>query len=285
MRCYLCNHVITRFRKGIVRDDPSLLIGECAECGLIGLSSSDHIRPGHYENSGMHGSEPRSIESLLREAERDDHRRFEALKSIIEDRKVLDFGCGAAGFLLKAREVAAQAAGVEVERRILDYWNGRLDLYGGLSYVTDTYNVITAFHVLEHLPDPRSTLRELGLHLAGGGRLVVEVPNSEDALLTLYDCDAFQKFTYWSQHLFLFNAETLSRLAGQAGFRVLALQQFQRYPLSNHLHWLSRNKPVGHQRWAFLDSTALTDAYGNALAAIGKCDTLIAHLECVDKCE
>lgn len=117
--------------------------------------------------------------------------------------------------------------------------------------------------------------------LAKNGRMVIEVPSSEDVLLTLYDSDTFQRFTYWSQHLYLLNAETLRRLAEQAGLRIVTIQQYQRYPLSNHLHWLSQDKPGGHQNWAFLDSPELKSAYGNALAAIGKCDTLIANLELV----
>ena len=141
------------------------------------------------------------------------------------------------------------------------------------------FDLITAFHVLEHLPDPREMLRNLSNLLGEGGRMIIEVPSSEDVLLSLYDCAAFQDFTYWSQHLFLFNAQTLETLARQAGMRVVAIQQYQRYPLSNHLHWLSQGKPGGHQRWGFLDTPELTTAYGNALAAIGKTDTLIAHLE------
>jgi hypothetical protein len=139
--------------------------------------------------------------------------------------------------------------------------------------------LITAFHVIEHLPDPRKTLEKLSGHLKAKGRMVVEVPSSEDVLLTLFDNEAFQEFTYWSQHLFLFNLETLRRLAEQAGLRVVSIQQFQRYGLSNHIHWLSRNIPGGHQRWSFLDTPALTEAYAASLAAIGKCDTLIAYLE------
>jgi hypothetical protein len=108
---------------------------------------------------------------------------------------------------------------------------------------------------------------------------VVEVPNSEDVLLTLYDNEAFQRFTFWSQHLYLFNTETLRRLAEQAGLREVSIQQYQRYPLSNNMYWLSRNIPGGHQRWWFIDTPALTEAYAASLATICKCDTLIAYLE------
>ena len=280
MRCYLCEQPISQYRNGTVRDNTNLRIVECSSCGLVALSSSDHIQPGHYENSGMHGDSISTIKSLLNGAERDDKRRFEMLRENIENKLVLDFGCGAGGFLCKAEEIASMAAGVEVERRMLDYWKGRLQLHANLESVVDVFDFITAFHVIEHLPDPRTTLVELRSRLADGGRVVVEVPNSEDALLTLYECDAFQHFTYWSQHIFLFNSETLRRLATQAGYRVVAIQQYQRYPLSNHLHWLARQQPNGHKDWSFLDSPIINQAYGDTLAAIGKCDTLIAHLEC-----
>jgi 2-polyprenyl-3-methyl-5-hydroxy-6-metoxy-1,4-benzoquinol methylase len=284
MTCYLCNNPDFSVRKGAVRDDPSLQIIECTDCGLVMLNSLQHIHSGHYEDSGMHGDTLPSIESWLRDTEQDDQRRFEMLKSVMVNRKVLDFGCGSAGFLRKVQSLAAEVVGVEPERRVREFWGDSIALHGGLGDVGGGYDLITAFHVAEHLPDPRAMLCELAARLSDRGRLVIEVPSSEDALLTLYENGAFQRFTYWSQHLFLFNAETLRRLAKQAGLHVVSIQQFQRYPLSNHLYWLSHNRPRGHQHWSFLDSPELRNAYANTLASIGKCDTLIAHLEKVDCC-
>ncbi len=279
MICYVCKHPDFRVRKGAVRDNPALQILEGANCGLVPLSSLDHIQAGHYENSGMHRDDWPSIETWLRETEQDDQRRFDMLKTALVNRKVLDFGCGAAGFVRKAESLAAEVAGVEPERRVREHWGDAIALYGSLEDAGGGDDLITAFHVIEHLPDPGAMLKKLAALLKDRGRLVIEVPSSDDVLLTLYDSDAFQRFTYWSQHLFLFNAETLRRLAVQAGLRVVSIQQFQRYPLSNHLHWLSRQQPGGHQHWSFLDSPALIEAYAASLAAVGKGDTLIAHLE------
>jgi len=276
MNCYLCSEQQFTGRKGSVRDAPQLRILECAACGLVFLDSSEHIRAGHYADSGMHGDELPAIDAWLRECASDDRRRFEALRDEIANRKLLDFGCGAGGFLRLAAEFAASASGIEPERRVQDHWRGRLRLLPELAAAERDFDLITAFHVVEHLPDPRATLAELAAHLKPGGRLVVEVPSSEDALLTLYDNDAFQRFTYWSQHLYLFNSANLRRLGEQAGLEVVAVRQVQRYPLANHLHWLSRGKPGGHQRWSFLRSAGLDEAYANALAALGRCDTLWA---------
>jgi 2-polyprenyl-3-methyl-5-hydroxy-6-metoxy-1,4-benzoquinol methylase len=279
MSCYLCNSANLATRSGTVRDAPEIRILECRGCGLVFLDSQAHINAEHYAQSGMHGATPPKFESWLRETATDDRRRFEFLRGELVNSRVLDFGCGAAGFVRLAADVAASVTGVELERRVHEHWNGSLNLLRSLEDAARDFDLITAFHVVEHLPDPRAVLTVLATHLAPGGRLVVEVPSSEDALLTLYANDPFQRFTYWSQHLYLFNTATLRQLAVQAGLSVVSIRQVQRYPLSNHLHWLSQGKPGGHQRWAFLDSPALASAYESALAAIGKCDTLVAFLE------
>jgi hypothetical protein len=60
------------------------------------------------------------------------------------------------------------------------------------------------------------------------------------------------------------------------------LKDYQRYPLSNHLHWLSQGKPGGQHPWTFLDTPEMASAYANTLATLGKTDTLIAHLKRAD---
>ena len=238
MNCYLCNATSFSTRRGQVRDAPDLKILACDQCGLVTLSALKHIQPGFYEASGMHGPEPVPMETWLKDTAWDDQRRFDMLQPMLANKNLLDFGCGAGGFLSKAQHLADSVSGVELERRVQDYWKGRLTIHPDIESAGGGYDVITAFHVVEHLPDPGAMLKTLAGMLASNGRLVIEVPSSEDALLTLYDSEAFQCFTYWSQHLFLFNAETLRRLADRAGLRVVSIQQYQRYPLSNHLHWL-----------------------------------------------
>ena len=230
----------------------------------------------------MHGAAPTPIVDWLKDTEWDDQRRFDMVKPMLPNKKLLDFGCGAGGFLQKARQLAASVAGIELERRVQEHWHDQIIIYPSVESAVGGVDLITAFHVVEHLSDPITMLKTLAKKLSRDGRMLIEVPSSEDALLTLYNSDAFQRFTYWSQHLFLFNSETLRRLAELAGLRIIAIQQYQRYPLSNHLHWLSQGKAGGHQKWAFLDSPELKAAYTSALASIGKCDTLIAHLEMGD---
>lgn len=279
--CYLCCSTSFSHRKGIVRDKPDIRVLECNSCGLVALEATSHIGEGFYENSKMHGSDPKSIPDWLKEVESDDMRRFEMLKSLMPNKRILDFGCGAGGFLLFAKTLARDVVGIKLESRIREYWANQLKIVPSADDIEGVYDLITAFHVLEHLPDPRATLKNLSRLLGTGqsSRMVIEVPNANDALLTLFDCDAFQRFTYWSNHLYLFSSSTLELLARQAGLKVVAIQHYQRYPLSNHLHWLGKGKAGGHQKWSFLDTPHVKESYANALASIGKSDTLVAYLE------
>jgi cyclopropane fatty-acyl-phospholipid synthase-like methyltransferase len=284
MNCYLCNAVAFNEREGQVRDAPEIKILECQNCGLVQLDQCEKITYRFYEESRMHGSKVMEIHEWLNECEWDDQRRYEQLMSLLPNKHVLDFGSGAGGFLLKARNLAATVVGIELEERVRRHWQSRLSIVSSIDEALALsggrgYDLITAFHVVEHLRDPRETLQKLGALLTAEGRMIIEVPSADDALLTLFNCDAFQRFTYWSQHLYLFTASTLATLIGQVGLKVLSIQYYQRYPLSNHLHWLGVGMPGGHQKWSFLNSDQLVKSYSLALASIGKTDTLIATVE------
>jgi hypothetical protein len=62
---------------------------------------------------------------------------------------------------------------------------------------------------------------------------------------------------------------TAAEAGAQAGLKVKAVQQYQRYPLSNHLYRLYRGKPGGHQQWNFLDDADMNDAYAKLCEGVG----------------
>jgi hypothetical protein len=67
-------------------------------------------------------------------------------------------------------------------------------------------------------------------------------------------------------------------LVKKAGLKLNWVKQIQRYSLANHLHWLAKGKPGGHEVWSFFDSKQLDKAYEQQLAQIGKCDTIMASI-------
>ena len=279
MQCYLCGSSDYKKRDGKVRDNDTLSILECNQCSLVFLSSLEHIDDGFYEESNM--SDGLDIKEWLNETKSDDNRRFEFVKEMITNKDIIDFGSGAGGFLMKAKELAKSVVGMELDNKIIEHYkkSGIKHIFNIDSLEDNKYDVITAFHVLEHLKDPKQILEQLISKLKEGGKLIIEVPNCNDALLTIYDNKAFSRFTYWSPHLFLYNDYTLNLLFKFLNVRVDFIKYIQRYPLSNHLYWLSKNAPGGHTFWGnFLDSPQLHDAYEAQLSSINATDTIIASI-------
>jgi 2-polyprenyl-3-methyl-5-hydroxy-6-metoxy-1,4-benzoquinol methylase len=254
---------------------------ECPNCGLVFLSSFDHITDQFYENSGMHDTGSSiDIATWEKTTMFDDSRRFRTYSEMIANKDILDFGCGTGGFLKLAKNIANNVYGIEPEKRLKAHFEeNNIEIYTGINDFNKTVDYIFMFHVLEHIKNPVAILNELKRKLKAGGKIVVEVPNADDALLTLYKSKAFECFTYWSPHLYLYNANTLPILAKKAALSVLCTKQIQRYPLSNHLYWLSKEKPAGHIEWNFLNNLDLAKSYESALAAIGKCDTIVGYFE------
>ncbi|SEI50681.1 2-polyprenyl-3-methyl-5-hydroxy-6-metoxy-1,4-benzoquinol methylase [Allopseudospirillum japonicum] len=277
--CYLCGSDQYSIRPGSVRDKPELQVLECASCGLVYLSDFSHINDAFYEDSGMHQA-PIDIHAWLANTHADDMRRFELLKTSLTNKEILDFGCGHAGFLIKAKEFASSATGIELESRLSEWFlENDINVYKKIDQLKDkSFDIITAFHVVEHLPNPAEIIMALSEKLKENGKIIIEVPNANDALLTLYENQAFSNFTYWSCHLYLFNGATLEALARKANLNLDYIKYVQRYPLSNHLHWLAKNTPGGHQVWSFIDNNDLSKAYESTLASLGKTDTLICQL-------
>ena len=279
MSCYICGSIETKNRPGSVRGEPEVNILECVDCGLVYLSSIAHIDESHYEDSGMHANNVPNIEGWLELTQKDDERRFNFLKSKIKNKKILDFGCGIGGFIQKAQELGSLVKGVELEVAIQDSFKERnLSVYPDVKSAIHAgikWDLITTFHVFEHLLDPLAMLNELSLLLAEGGEIIIEVPNSDDALLVLYKNKGFQNFVYWSQHIYVFNELTLKALIEKSGLRINWTKHIQRYPLSNHLYWLANNKPQGHEIWDFINDTDMDQKYEEQLAKKNMTDTII----------
>ncbi|KZM47859.1 hypothetical protein OA90_23905 [Labrenzia sp. OB1] len=192
---------------------------------------------------------------------------------------MVDFGCGDGSFLRNVQDETASCCGVELQK---DYVRALRDegiaCHTSLADLEDgSMDTAVSFHVLEHLPDPLPVLRELKRVLKPGGTLIVEVPHAGDLLLRELKCDAFKAFTLWSQHLVLHTRDSLRRLLAAAGFENPVVEGVQRYPLSNHLHWLSAGRPGGHKSTlAALDTPDLLSVYEAALNRIDATDTLMA---------
>ena len=277
MACYLCSSEEFKIVHNGVRDNPKINVIECQNCGLVSLDQIEHITKNFYENSGMHSSKIK-IENWQKETFLDDNRRFNDLYDSIFNKNVLDFGSGNGGFLKFTKNVAKNSFGIEIEKKFQPYFkNNNIIVFESIENLHNTHKIkfdlITAFHVFEHLKNPISEIKKLNYLLKNDGKIIIEVPNSDDALISLYKSKAFKKFTYWSQHLFLYNETTIKSLVEKADMKVNYIKQIQRYPISNHLYWLSKKKPGGHIKWNFFGEKFNAE-YVEILKKNKICDTI-----------
>lgn len=275
MRCIVCGNEQFRLIHHGTRDRADIDVLECEICGGAQLSDFSQIADGFYENSGMHQSADIRVLSDAT-AMTDDIRRAQFFSEDYREKNLLDFGCGWGGFLRLAKNYAKSVSGVELEaaaRKFLE--KESICMKAHIEEQEGPFDMITMFHVIEHLTEPLEILEKIREKLVLGGKLIIETPNAADILLKKYGCRAFADFTYWSCHVFLYTSRSLELLMKEAGFQIVWNRQIQRYPLSNHLYWLTEGKPGGHREWEELNSGTMREEYQRLLEAAGMCDTLL----------
>jgi cyclopropane fatty-acyl-phospholipid synthase-like methyltransferase len=201
------------------------------------------------------------------------------LEDNYEIKSVLDFGCGSGEML---QELSAEYHTMGIEPDAISRKEAEKTVGLGLVFQSSEaalaqgiqVDAITLFHVIEHFYYPSQELEKIHKLLVPGGLLIVETPNSCDALLTDYDSSEFQNFTYWSHHPMLHSPESLNLLLERNQFKILHSTGVQRYDLGNHLYWLSAGRPGGHEYWKEKFSKETLQSYARDLIASKKCDTL-----------
>jgi hypothetical protein len=186
----------------------------------------------------------------------DDWRRCCSIREmsvINKDTSILDFGCGGGGFVSLMNDC---------------YCVG-YDIGYDTKYTESKYDIITLFHVFEHLADPVGEIEFLKHLLNPGGRFVIEIPSADDFLL---HCKAFRDFTLWSEHLVLYSAQAMQKMLEFMSLEVTDLRYIQRYNFNNHYGWIKDGKPGGHTRYNF--DSDICNNYESMLVSSGQTDTL-----------
>jgi SAM-dependent methyltransferase len=138
--------------------------------------------------------------------------------------RLLDVGCATGRFLQQMAAVGWRVSGIEFDpvaaakaRTVTP------DVVVGdpaeVELPAAGFDLITAFHVVEHLPDPAEALRRMLRWLAPGGLLIVEVPNVGG-----WGGRLFGRF--WSgldfpRHLIHFTPRTMGALVARCGGRIV----------------------------------------------------------------
>ena len=209
----------------------------------------------------------------------DDLRRVKQFNRYCENKDVLDFGCGWGNFLFNLKKTRS-LNGVELRNNCVNYIknkNKKIRITKSLSNFDNQFDIITLFHVLEHLPQQTSTLKNLRKFLKKNGKIIIEVPHAEDFLLSRDDLKEFKDFTFWSEHLILHTYLSLKTILKVAGFKKIKISYFQRYSLNNHLGWIIKKKPGGHGFFKNIASKNQNEEYIKNLIKNKQTDTLIAE--------
>jgi 2-polyprenyl-3-methyl-5-hydroxy-6-metoxy-1,4-benzoquinol methylase len=135
--------------------------------------------------------------------------------------RTLDAGASSGEFVFLMNKLGHTASGIEANHGYAEHAVRELGLdvancaFSEFSHSPASFDLITLFHVLEHLEFPVEELRKLSGYLRDDGLMVIEVPNILHAQM---------KFSRkWHEaHLFGFSVDTLEITAARAGLTALS---------------------------------------------------------------
>ena len=284
--CPICESLEIDERLQKLRDSDSIGVLCCRSCGHGFLDSFDHIDDAYFERGQflLNKDYIDGVEDRRRHYEYENQNRFERIGPLIINKNILDFGCGIGSLMEKIKPLAKTVEGVEPTDPFREHVQSQgYTCHAVIDDAIGPYDFISAFHVLEHIPDPIAVLRDLSGKLSPNGLLYIEVPNVNDALVILYDIEAYHRFNFFKDHLHYFSRHSLGLAIAKAGLKAAGISGHNRFGLANHMYWLRHGKPGGHLEWSFLETPSLAREYARALAAMDISDSLVAQIRLMGK--
>ncbi|HEX2160329.1 MAG TPA: class I SAM-dependent methyltransferase [Thermoleophilaceae bacterium] len=202
----------------------------CERCGFVFRPDLSETARAIYEDSayeGTHGEIYTSPE-YMRARDSDAAVRLRFLRGHAQGGDLLDVGASAGNFTAAAARAGFRARGVEptpgfarVARELLgtDVATGTIE---DLDLPERSLDVVTMWHVLEHIPHPTRELRRIRAALRPSGVLAIEVPNAGGVA-------ARTDGTAWGSlepdvHVNQFAPETLRLALERAGFAIAVIE-------------------------------------------------------------
>ena len=207
------DHLLTKQTFRIERDEST---------GLLATRPIPENLLSYYEttNYRSHGSKSKGLIGFLYTAVK--ALRTTSKKKLLKTHhgsfdSILDIGCGDGMFLSGFRDKFVK--GVEPSPRArAQCAKKNLDVAESISEVTGSFDLITLWHVLEHLPDLKGDLKRIYNLLSDDGSLFVAVPNCNS-----WDAEYYGAF--WAgydvpRHLWHFDKKGLEATLINAGFEI-----------------------------------------------------------------
>jgi len=218
MTCALCRHndlevVVQRDAKSTKR----LLVYLCSICGLLQqhpIPTTNELREFYLrsyrvEYKKTYLPKPKHV---YRAATAALHRLNWLHSAKITSGAILDIGAGGGEFVYMANQSGFDAQGIEPNAGYSEYARREYSvniLTCELAEVkAEKFEIVTLFHVLEHLPSPGSVFEQIHGILRDDGVVCIEVPWIEAR-------DASPHNIYFKAHIFYFSVDTLTSFASR----------------------------------------------------------------------
>lgn len=155
------------------------------------------------------------------------------LKYKLPPANVLELGCGHGGFVALLRRVGFDAVGLELSPWVVEFARHTFGVPMLLGPVEEqpiehgSLDVIALMDVLEHLPDPLSTMQRCVSLLKPGGIMVIQTPcypQDKSYEQMLEERNAFLEMLQEDEHLYLFSENAIRQLFRRLEAQYLAFE-------------------------------------------------------------
>lgn len=148
--------------------------------------------------------------------------RLAQIKKYKKQGNLLDFGCGVGDFLKKASK-DFKAIGLEISKSACAEATRKNLLVFNVSLKNlkpkQPFDVITMWDSIEHLKNPKSTLRQIKNLLKPGGLLAISTVNIKSLFFNIFKEN--WRYLIPPEHLFYFSPKSITKLLENLGFEIL----------------------------------------------------------------
>jgi SAM-dependent methyltransferase len=251
----------------------------CESCRLVRLSprlSQSELNK-FYEStySTPYAGNPTPMEEQL--ANPTFAYRARRLEAATSGRRLFEIGCGDGNFLAVMRRRGWAVRGGDVTRAGAKAAHDRHDLPVDVidfdAIAIPPCDAVGAYHVLEHIYDPRAFLKNLRAQLAVGAVLHIQMPNLRSVDGRLGGAN------WWGlqcpQHVYFFEPRHLEKMLAEEGFRARSVETFDPWhspgtvenTVRSALRWLAPKRPASTESRATESGAGGAHAVGVAPGA------------------
>jgi 2-polyprenyl-3-methyl-5-hydroxy-6-metoxy-1,4-benzoquinol methylase len=210
---------------------------------------SELYRQEYSHNAEAAETHAREIYQVYKNYQQD--RLFHISPHLTAGSRLLEVGASAGQFLVHIKDMVGEVNAIELDKACYAFLGSELGIEADAEFLENsrfadqTYDVVCAFQVIEHVEHPVAFLKTLRQATKKGGTIFIEAPNLHDPLLSVWDVPTYRKFFYHSAHLHYFTEASLRKVGRDAGFRPdqIEISFTQDYNLLNHLHWIMNDCP------------------------------------------